>query len=119
MHHPYLTRCGTSLTSTRKPCCSTLSRATMSVRLTASPAGRLYYSLTLLITADSVTHSLTHSPTHPLTHPLTHCRRQKLVAGSPLAEALYRHVLAMPHLPAREVSPHPHPPPPPPPHPHC
>ena len=29
--------------------------------------------------------------------------RQKLVAGSPLAEALYRHVLAMPQLPQREL----------------
>ena len=29
--------------------------------------------------------------------------RQKLAAGSPLAEALYRHVLAMPQLPQREL----------------
>ena len=29
--------------------------------------------------------------------------RQKLAAGSPLAEALYRHVLAMPQLPRREL----------------
>ena len=29
--------------------------------------------------------------------------RQKLVAGSPLAESLYRHVLAMPQLPQREL----------------